>query len=98
MKLQTMSHRQQTTIFGIVFWTLFLASVGLGDHHWLQAAWLFIYIGFPAIGVVFSIVEMCKNRPDSNLKGYYFRRWMMWVVADDEQYEKYLQRRGLTAG
>jgi hypothetical protein len=40
--MRTMSHNQQTTIFGIFFWLLFLASIGLALRDrwlWLEAAW-----------------------------------------------------------
>ena len=43
--MRTLSHNQQTTIFGIVFWFLFLASIGLVDSDrwlWLKAAWFFL--------------------------------------------------------
>jgi hypothetical protein len=105
-----MRHSQQTAIFGIVFWVLFLGSIGLvlNDHWlWLQVAWLFLGWAFAAVASVFSIVGMFKNRNSSNYfsgparslwgGNYYLPHWMMWVVADEEQYEKYLQRRRLTA-
>jgi hypothetical protein len=103
--VQRMTHSQQTTIFGIFFWTLLLASVGLVDRYrWLQTAWALVCIGFLAFAAVFSIVWSFTNRntskdvngPASSPRGnYYLPRWMMWVVADDEQYDKYLQRRRL---
>jgi hypothetical protein len=94
----SMSHKQRTTVFGIVFWTLLLASVGLVDRYrWLQAAWVFVWIGFPVVAAVSSIVEMYRKRRYSNGYVYYLPRWVMWVVLDDEQYDKYLQRRRLTA-
>jgi hypothetical protein len=94
---QIMSHKQQTTIFGIVFWTLLLVSVGLVDRYqWLQAAWAFICIGFLVVAAVSSTVDMYRNRRYSNRNVCYLPRWMMWVVLDDEQYDKYLHRRRLT--
>ena len=91
-----MAHKQQTTIFGIVFWTLLLASIGLADRYpWLQTAWALVCFGFLAVAAVFSIVGMYKNRRFSNGDVYCFPRWMIWVVLDDERYEKYLQRRGV---
>jgi hypothetical protein len=93
-----MSHKQRTTIFGIVFWTLLLASVGLVDRYqWLQAAWAFVCIGFLIVGAVSSTVGMYRDRRYSKGNGYYLPRWMIWVVLDDEQYDKYLQKRRLTA-
>jgi hypothetical protein len=62
-KSQVMSHKQQTTIFGIVFWTLLLASVGLVDRYqWLQPAWAVVCIGFLVVGAVSSTVDMYRNR------------------------------------
>jgi hypothetical protein len=94
----TMSHKQQTTIFGIIFWTLLLTSVGLVDRYqWLQAAWAFVCIGFGVVGAVSSTVDMYRNRRYSNRNVDCLPHWMMWVVLDDEQYNKYLQRRRFTA-
>jgi Na+/melibiose symporter-like transporter len=98
LKVQIMSHKQQTTIFGIVFWTLLLASVGLVDRYqWLQAAWVFVCIGFLVVGAVSSTVEMYRTVVIRNRNVDCLPRWMMWVVLDDEQYDKYLHRRRLTA-
>jgi hypothetical protein len=95
-KSQVMSHKQRTTIFGIVFWTLLLASVGLVDRYqWLQPVWAVVCFGFLVVGAVSSTVAMFKNRRLSNGRDC-LPRWMMWVVLDDEQYDKYLQRRKLT--
>jgi hypothetical protein len=58
---------------------------------------VFVWIAFPAVAAVFSIVEIYRNRRYSNGYVYYLPRWVMWVVLDDEQYDKYLQRRRLTA-
>jgi hypothetical protein len=97
-KHQMVSHRQRTTIFGIVFWTLLLASVGLADRYrWLQAAWAFACIGFLVVGAISTTVGMSRDRRYSNGNGYYLPRWMIWVVLDDEQYDRYLQKRGFTA-
>jgi hypothetical protein len=94
-KSQVMSHKQQTTIFGIVFWTLLLASVGLVDRYqWLQPAWAVVCIGFLVVGAFSSTVAMFRNRRYWNGRDC-LPRWMMWVVLDDEQYDKYLKRRRL---
>jgi hypothetical protein len=101
------SHSQQTTIFGIVFWILFLASIGLADRfRWLDAIWLCVGWSFAAVASVFVIIERLRNRNASNefiseparrlQSTYYLPRWMMWVVLDDEQYVKYLQKRKVT--
>jgi hypothetical protein len=101
-----MSHNQQTTVFGIVFWLLFLASIGLAVSDrwlWLDAAWFCVGWAFAVVASVFAIVEMFKNRNASTnygsgatrslLSSYYLPRWMLWVLMDDEQYAKYLRRR-----
>jgi uncharacterized membrane protein len=104
-----MSHSQRTTLFGIVFWITFLASIGFGffsRYRWLDVAWFLAVYSLAAIISVFSIVEMFKNRNTSNeyagrparslQSSHYLPRWMMWVLLDDEQYAKYLQRRRVT--
>jgi hypothetical protein len=106
MELRIMSHNQGTTLFGIVFWMAFLASIGFGSfsrYRWLDIAWSLAVYSLAAIISVFSIVEMFKNRntakkfvggPARSLQSsHYLPRWMMWVLLDDEQYAKYLQRR-----
>jgi hypothetical protein len=93
-----MSHKHQTTIFGIIFWTLLLASIGLVDRYqWLQTAWALVCIGFLVAVAVYSTVGMYRNRRYSIRNVSYLPHWIMWVVLDDERYDKYLQRRRLTA-
>jgi hypothetical protein len=98
------SHSKQTTIFGIVFWILFLASIGLADRYrWLDVVWLCVGWSFAAVASAFAIIERLRNRNTSNQyaggpvrslqTSYYLPRWIMWVLLDDEQYTKYLQRR-----
>lgn len=98
------SHSRHTAIFGIVFWTLFLASIGLADRYrWLDAMWFCVGWSFAAVASVLAIIERFRNRNTSAQYGggparslqssYYLPRWMMWVVLDDEQYAKYVQRR-----
>ena len=104
--MRTMSHNQRTTIFGIVFWILFLASIGFGfviHNRWLDAVWVCTGWSFAAVASVFAIIERLRNRNTSNedvggparslQSNHYLPRWMMWVLLDDEQYAKYLQRR-----
>ena len=98
------SHSKQTTIFGVVFWILFLASIGLADRYrWLDAVWFCVGWSFAAVASVFAIIERLRNRNTSNQyaggpvrslqSSCYLPRWMMWVLLDDEQYAMYLQRR-----
>jgi hypothetical protein len=97
-------HSRQTSIFGIVFWTLFLASIGLSDRYrWIDAVWFCVGWSFAAVASVFAIIERFRNRCTSDLyiggparslqSSCYLPRWMMWVLLDDEQYAKYLKRR-----
>jgi hypothetical protein len=106
MEMPMKSHKRQTTIFGIVFWSLFLASIGLSDRYrWLDAVWFCVGWSFAAVASVFAIIERLRNPKTSNEYGgparslqsnSYLPRWMMWVLLDDEQYAKYLQRRRFT--
>jgi hypothetical protein len=60
-----MRHEQQTTIFGIVFWILFLTSIGLGfvtRYRWLDIAWLLAVYALAAIASVFYVLEFFRNR------------------------------------
>jgi hypothetical protein len=94
--MRMMRHNQQTTIFGIVFWLLFLTSIGLGfvtRYQWLDIAWSLAGYAFAAIASVFYVLELFRNRGAS---GEYGPRWLMWVVLDDQRYAKYLQRRRVT--
>jgi hypothetical protein len=94
--MRMMRHEQQTTIFGIVFWVLFLTSIGLGfvtHYQWLDIAWVLAIDALAAIASVFFVLEFFRNRDTS---GEYRPRWLMWVLLDDQQYAKYLQRRRVT--
>jgi hypothetical protein len=91
-----MRHNQQTTIFGVVFWVLFLTSIGLGfvtRYQWLDIAWFVAVYALAAIASVFFVLEFFRNRGSS---GEHRPRWLMWIVLDDEQYAKYLQRQEVT--
>lgn len=89
---------KRTTIFGISFWALFLASAALSARYrWLDTAWLFACILFGIIASVFSIVEMFRNHRVSGEYIYYrgVPRWMRRFLVDDEQYSKDLERRNI---
>jgi hypothetical protein len=91
-----MRHNQQTTVFGIVFWVLFLTSIGLGlvtRYQWLDIAWFLAVYAFAAIASVFFVLEFFRNR---GTPGEHRPRWLMWVLLDDQQYAKYLLRRRTT--
>ena len=91
-----MRRYRRTTIFGIVFWTLFLASAALSvRYRWLDTAWLFACILFGIIASVFSIVEMFRNHRVSGEYIYHrgVPRWMRRYLVDDEQHSNDLQTR-----
>ena len=96
LEVRMMRHDQQTTIFGIVFWLLFLTSIAFGvftRYQWLDIAWFLAVQVFVAIASVFFVLEFFRNRTTS---GDHRPRWLMWVLLDDQQYAKYLQRRRVT--
>jgi hypothetical protein len=96
LEVRMMRHDQQTTIFGIAFWLLFLTSIALGcltRYQWLDLAWFLAVQAFAVIASIFFVLEFFRNRSTS---GDHRPRWLMWVVLDDQQYEKYLQRRRST--
>jgi hypothetical protein len=78
---------KRTTIFGISFWALFLASAALSARYrWLDTAWLFACILFGIIASVFSVGEMFRNHRVSGEYIYYrgVPRWMRRFLVDDE--------------
>jgi hypothetical protein len=96
LEVRMMRHDQQTTIFGIAFWLLFLTSIGLGcftRYQWLDLAWYVAVQAFAAIASVFFVLDFFRNRSTS---GDHRPRWLMWVLLDDQQYERYLQGRRTT--
>jgi hypothetical protein len=93
LEVRMMRHDQQTTIFGIAFWLLFLTSIALGcftRYQWLDLGWYLAVHAFAAIASVFFVLEFFRN---CSTTGDCRPRWLMWVVLDDQQYERYLQRR-----
>lgn len=81
--------------FVIVFWLLFLASLGLAGHYrWLDTAWVFAGLLFAVVASVFSIVEMLRHRGGSGEYIYYrgVPRCMRWFVLSDEEYAKDIER------
>jgi hypothetical protein len=71
LEVRMMRHDQQTTIFGIVFWFLFLASIALGlstRYQWLDVACFFAVHALAAIASVFFVLEFFRNR--SSLSEY----------------------------
>jgi hypothetical protein len=73
--MHMMRHDQQTTIFGIIFWVLFLTSIGLGfvtRYQWLDVAWVLAGYAIAAIASVFlswSFSEIAVLRVNTVLGG-----------------------------
>ena len=62
-----MRHDQQTTIFGIAFWVLFLSSIGLGfvsHYQWLDIAWVLAIDALAAIASVFFVLVRIPAEAD----------------------------------
>lgn len=90
-----MTQNRKSWAFVIVFWLLFVASIGLDGHYgWVHSAWVYAVLLFAVIVSVFSVAEMFRHRHVSG--GYvYFRgvpRCMRWFVLDDEAYAKDIER------
>jgi hypothetical protein len=91
-----MNFKKRTTIFGAVFWILFLVSIGLATRYpWLDVVWMVAAIAFGIITSVFSIMEMFRNRASSGEYVYYrgAPRWVRWLLQDEDEYARDLERR-----
>jgi hypothetical protein len=75
----------------VVFWILFVASIGLDPYHpWLRAVWTVLGIGSLVVGSIYSVVEMSRRGYRTGELSYYrgVPRFLWWIVLDDEEYEK----------
>ena len=91
-----MTRNRRSWIFGILFWVLFLISIGLTDRYrWLDAAWFIVMVLFGAVASILMIVEMARNRDGSGEYLYYkgVPRFMRSALMDDEQFAKDLEKR-----
>lgn len=96
-----MTQNRRSWLFVIVFWLLFVASIGLDGHYpWVNTAWVYAALLFAIVVSVFSLAEMFRHR---NASGHYvyFRgvpRCMRWFVLDDKEYARDTERQKLTEG
>jgi hypothetical protein len=86
-----MTRNRRSWIFGILFWFLFLLSIGLsGRYPWLDATWFIGIVLFVAVTSVLMVVEVFRNRDGSgeylNYKGV--PPFMRSFFMDDEDLEK----------
>jgi hypothetical protein len=86
-----MTRNRRSWIFGILYWFLFLLSIGLsGRYPWLDATWFIGIVLFVAVASVLMIVEVFRNRDGSgeylNYKGV--PPFMRSFFMDDEDLEK----------
>ena len=93
-----MTRSRRSWIFGILYWFLFLISIGLsGRYPWLDAPWFIGIVVFIAVASVLMIVDIYRNRDGSgeylNYKGV--PRFMRPFLMDDEQSAKDLEKRKL---
>jgi hypothetical protein len=86
-----MTQSRRSWIFAIVFWLLFLVSIGLNERYpWVHAVWVYAALSFAIVASIFSVNEMFR-RSNSSGEYVYYRgvpRWMRWFVLDDEEYAK----------
>jgi amino acid transporter len=90
-----MTQNRRSWIFVVIFWLLFLVSIGLNERYpWVHTAWVFAALLFAIVGSVFSISEMFRHSDGSGEYVYYrgVPRWMRWFVLDDEEYAKDKER------
>jgi hypothetical protein len=90
-----MTQNRRSWIFVIIFWLLFLVSIGLNERHsWVHTAWVYAALLFAIVGSVFSVSEMSRHSDGSGQYVYYrgAPRWMRWFVLDDEEYAKDKER------
>jgi energy-coupling factor transporter transmembrane protein EcfT len=75
----------------IVFWILFVASIGLDPYYpWLRVVWTVLGIGLLVVGSIYSVVETSRRGYRTGEFSYYrgVPRFLWWIVLDDEEYEK----------
>jgi hypothetical protein len=81
-----MLKKYRTWIPGIIFWTLFLVSIGLQRRYrWLDLVWNTTWMGFLILVAVWGVVDIFRNRHTTN--GYIgYRgvpRWVVRLFGDD---------------
>ena|SRR5713226_9626561 len=79
-------HRWRSWIPAIVFWTLFVVSIGLGERYpWLDTVWYAAWMLFLVVVAVYAVVHIIRHRHDSG--GYVGYRgapgWVGKFFGDD---------------
>jgi hypothetical protein len=76
-----MNRRYRSWIPGIVFWTLFLVSLGLGKRHpWLDTIWYVAWMLFLIVVAVCAAAQIFRHRHETGgVVGY--RGVPRWVVT-----------------
>ena len=90
-----MTQNRRSWILVIIFWLLFLVSIGLNERYsWVHTAWVYAALVFAIVGSVFSVSEVARHSDGSGQYVYYrgVPRWMRWFVLDDEEYAKDKER------
>lgn len=90
-----MTQSRRSWVFAVIFWLLFLVSLGLNERYpWVHTAWVYAALLFAIVASVFSVTEMfCHN--DGSGEYVYYRgvpRWMRWFVLDDEEFTRDKER------
>jgi len=83
----TTKGRWRSWIPGIVFWVLFLASLGLAERYpWLDTVWYAVWMLFLLVVAVYAVVDIFRHRHDyGGFVGYRgVPRWVVRFFGDDE--------------
>jgi hypothetical protein len=81
-----MNRRWRSWIPGIVFWTLFLVSLGLGKRYmWLDTVWYAAWMLFLFVVAVYAVVQIFRHRHETGgYAGYRgVPRWVVTLFGDD---------------
>ena len=78
--------RRQRWLPAVLFWTLFLVSIGLGERYrWIDTAWYAAAMVFLVVVSIFSVVQIFRNR--DRAEGYVGYRgvpaWVVRLFGDD---------------
>jgi hypothetical protein len=83
-------------IVGAVFWAVLLVSLTLGERYqWIGTAWGLGCVAFLVITSVYSVLEIFEHHHASGEYIYHrgAPRWMRWLLQDEDDYAKDIERR-----
>lgn len=64
-----MTQSRRSWIFAIVFWLLFLVSIGLNERYpWVPAVWVYAALSFAIVTSIFSVNEMFRRSNGSGIR------------------------------